>query len=603
MNIIEKNILQFLKNNIFINQRSLSEKVKYSLGKVNQSLQALQQQGYLSSEMTLTVKALELFEIHRPKRGIILAAGYGMRMIPINAETPKGLLQVNGEPLIERAICQLRKAGIQDITIVVGFMKEAYEYLIDKYDIKLLINMEYSKKNNLHSLNMAQDKIDNAYIIPCDVWCEENPYKGDELYSWYMVSHLIDSESNVRVNRKQELVKTDHGGNRMIGIAYVTGTEAEALRKRMAEMDSDSSYQHCFWEDALFFQNKMIVSARTVDLHAAYEINTYEQLRELDASSKQLHSQVIRLIASTLQVAENNIKHITVLKKGMTNRSFLFTCKGMPYIMRIPGEGTEKLIDRRQEYEVYQVIKGLGICDDIFYINPENGYKMTAYLERARTCDSQNPEDVRKCMKCLRNFHEMKLQVKHVFDIYRKIEFYESLWEGKDSCFRDYQETKEKVYRLKEYIDCQPKERTLTHIDAVPDNFLFVDKGYGEEEIRLLDWEYAGMQDPHVDIAMFAIYAMYNRNQVDALIDAYFPEGCSYAVRKKIYCYIATCGLLWSNWCEYKRQLGVEFGEYSIRQYRYAKEYYQIVQWEFEKGDKRFDKSGGTGNYYGGRNR
>lgn len=82
---------------------------------------------------------------------------------------------------------------------------------------------------------------------------------------------------------------------------------------------------------------------------------------------------------------------------------------------------------------------------------------------------------------------------------------------------------------------------------AVPDNFLFIEKN-GEEEIRLIDWEYAGMQDPHVDIAMFAVYAMYDREQVDALIDAYFPEGCKNEIRIKIYCYIAACGLLWSNW-------------------------------------------------------
>lgn len=64
---------------------------------------------------------------------------------------------------------------------------------------------------------------------------------------------------------------------------------------------------------------------------------------------------------------------------------------------------------------------------------------------------------------------------------------------------------------------------------------------------------------------------------------AYFTEGCSDETRTKIYCYIAACGLLWSNWCEYKRNLGVEFGEYSLRQYRYAKDYYRIVQEELKK--------------------
>ena len=107
----------------------------------------------------------------------------------------------------------------------------------------------------------------------------------------------------------------------------------------------------------------------------------------------------------------------------------------------------------------------------------------------------------------------------------------------------------------------------------MPDNFLFTADG----QVRLIDWEYAGMQDPHVDIAMFCIYALYDREGVDRLIDLYFEGNCPRQTRIKIYCYIAACGLLWSNWCEYKRSLGVEFGEYSLRQYRYAKEYYRIV--------------------------
>ena len=88
------------------------------------------------------------------------------------------------------------------------------------------------------------------------------------------------------------------------------------------------------------------------------------------------------------------------------------------------------------------------------------------------------------------------------------------------------------------------------------------------------------MQDPHVDIAMFCIYSLYNKKQIDRTIDAYFSEGCDSSIKIKIYAYISICGLLWSNWCEYKRNLGIEFGEYSLRQYRYAKEYYRIVREE-----------------------
>ena len=176
----------------------------------------------------------------------------------------------------------------------------------------------------------------------------------------------------------------------------------------------------------------------------------------------------------------------------------------------------------------------------------------------------------------------MKLKVNHEFDIFGQMEFYETLWEGTPSIYKDYEKTKSNVLSLKPYIDTHTKEKVLTHIDAVPDNFLFVQKN-GKEEIRLIDWEYAGMQDPHVDIAMFCIYSLYNKRQVDRLIAAYFKDGCDNTIRIKIYCYIAACGLLWSNWCEYKRNLGVEFGEYSLRQYRYAKDYYRIVQDELKK--------------------
>ena len=79
-------------------------------------------------------------------------------------------------------------------------------------------------------------------------------------------------------------------------------------------------------------------------------------------------------------------------------------------------------------------------------------------------------------------------------------------------------------------------------------------------------------------------------NQVLALYEVkeygYFEGNCDDRTRIKIYCYIAVCGLLWSNWCEYKRKLGVEFGEYSLRQYRYAKDYYKIVQQELGEEEK-----------------
>ena len=583
MNKQESDILNTLLQEPFINQRILAEVSGHSLGVVNRSIKELIKSNYLDESMYPTAKAITEFKQKTPKRAVILAAGFGMRMVPINTELPKGLLEVNGEALIERIIKQLHEVGIKEIYIVVGFMKEKYEYLIDEYEVKLIVNTEYAAKNNLYSLKLVKDHLENSYIIPCDIWCDRNPFHRHELYSWYMVSDLVDNESNVRVNRKMELVivPENSGGNAMIGICYLVKEDADLVKKRVEELCRNQRYDGSFWEEALYQKDRMIVAARVVHSADVVEINTYEQLREIDSNSNQLKTDAIQVICQVLEANQDEVTDIIVLKKGMTNRSFLFTCKGKKYIMRIPGEGTDQLINRKQEAAVYHAIDGRKICDDIAYINPENGYKITEFLENARVCDPLNYEDVKKCMKRLRDFHGLGLKVNHEFDIFGQIEFYESLWEGNASVYKDYEKTKSNVLSLRSYIETHVSEKVLTHIDAVPDNFLFINQN-GKEEIRLIDWEYAGMQDPHVDVAMFCIYSLYNKRQVDRLIAAYFTEGCDDETRIKIYCYIAACGLLWSNWCEYKRNLGVEFGEYSLRQYRYAKEYFKIVQEELK---------------------
>ena len=291
----------------------------------------------------------------------------------------------------------------------------------------------------------------------------------------------------------------------------------------------------------------------------------------------------LEVIGTVLRANPEEVTGVSALKKGMTNRSFLFSCRGEKYIMRVPGEGTGRLIDRRSEAAVYRLIQGRGLCEDVLYIDPDSGYKISRFIEGTRTCDPLNERETAACMDKLRSFHGLGLRADHEFDLFGHIDFYESLWEDAPSAYPNYRETKERVFRLKPFLDAQAGEKVLTHIDAVPDNFLFFHNDRGGEEIHLIDWEYAAMQDPHVDIAMFCIYAMYSREQTDKLIDQYFTEGCPALTRVKIYGYIAVCGLLWSNWCEYKRSLGVEFGAYSLAQYRYARDYCEIVRRELER--------------------
>lgn len=333
--------------------------------------------------------------------------------------------------------------------------------------------------------------------------------------------------------------------------------------------------------------------AKTVHKQGKIKVNTEE--------SKSAVKKAVILAAETLHVECDEIADIAILKKGMTNRSFLFTCRKQKYIMRIPGEGTQQLINRSAEAEVYRLLKGKNICDNVIYINPDSGYKITEFMENARVCDPFNQKDLEICMEKLRTFHEQKFAVKREFNIFEQIEFYEALWNGKTSVYEDYNITKGRIMSLQSYINAHMGKKVLAHIDAVPDNFLITDGEGGESEVRLIDWEYAGMQDPHVDIAMFCIYSLYSKKQADHLIDIYFQQKCSDEIRVKIYCYMAACGLLWSNWCEYKAMLGIQFGEYSLRQYQFAKEYYQIVRKELQRGENGHELHK-TGCYHGGRN-
>ena len=312
MNIQEYDIMNKMIGNVYTNQRKLAEYSGYSVGKVNSSLKELMKEKYIDENMKLSEKALQELERKRPQNAIVLAAGYGMRMVPINVEVPKGLLEVQKEPLIERIIKQLREVNVEEIDIIVGFMKEQYEYLIDKYHVNLVYNKKYSSRNNLHSLQCVVDKIRNTYIIPCDIWCKNNPFSKQEWYSWYMVTDQESEDSSVRINRKKELVnvRKNENGNRMIGIAYVLEEDAQVLNRTIQAYSTRKEYNHAFWETALFEEEKIRVGAKKVKDTEVFEVNTYEELRELDEGSNQLKSEVMELISNVLECDIEDIKNI-----------------------------------------------------------------------------------------------------------------------------------------------------------------------------------------------------------------------------------------------------------------------------------------------------
>lgn len=564
-------MLSIIESSGYMNQREIGYKSGYSLGAVNASLKRLIEEGYLDESYGITDKTRAYLLENRPKRAVILAAGPGIRMIPIN-RIPKGLLQVNGEPIIERIIRQLHNVNVYDITIVVGYMMERFEYLTTKFGVALLVNNDFTTHDSLRSLRLAVDKmsLDNCYIVPSDIWFARKPFSRTEYHSWYAVASIIDDDSMVRVNRKLELIEINgnQGGNAMLGLCYLRTGDACAVCENIIKLDKMHQHAKAIWEEALIVNGKMIPYAKIMLGQPYYGIKTYEQLRELDNESDNLTSRRINLIKSVFCIEDQDeITDISALAKGMTNRLMRFSVHGNDYLMRIPGEGSDKLTDRAHEAAVYDALKDCDITDKVVYISPDTGFKITEFWTDSRTCDPTAEEDVGKCMALLKKFHDMKLQVDHSFDIYAQLAYYEVL-RGPESSYGDYDTVRSHVFALKALIDKVPKERSLCHIDAVCDNFLFTPQG-----VFLIDWEYAGMCDPHMDVAMFCIYAMYDKEHIDRVINMYFGGDPGKLIRMKIYCYISAAGLLWSLWCEYKQKMGVQYGEYALYQYQYAKRY------------------------------
>src|SRR5699024_7801188 len=249
------------------------------------------------------------------KGAIILAAGFGIRMVPINTEVPKALLEVSGRPLIEHLILQLQEAEIFDITIVVGYMLELLEYLADKYGVSLVNNLRYSETNNLHSLMLVADKISNTYILPCDIWCQGNPFLNSSADSFYLVYENSCCE------------KTDYRES-MTGIAYIAEKDSDKIRESLHVVAKSNRGNEAFWEEALYDGERLWITPSFIAKNVIYQIDSFEDLRRIDNQSVHLDSEIIKLICRVLSISSEEISDIVTLKKGMTNRSFLFSCKG-----------------------------------------------------------------------------------------------------------------------------------------------------------------------------------------------------------------------------------------------------------------------------------
>lgn len=155
-------------------QREIASEAGVSLGSVNKARKSLKDLGFLDGEGRVTPLGESALSLYRVDNAVILAAGSASRLAPLSFEKPKAMFEVRGEVLIERLIRQLREAGIDDITVVVGYMKESFFYLEEDFAVKILVAPEYSTRNNHASLYAARNILGNTYICNSDEYYTEN---------------------------------------------------------------------------------------------------------------------------------------------------------------------------------------------------------------------------------------------------------------------------------------------------------------------------------------------------------------------------------------------------------------------------------------------
>lgn len=278
------------KNKSYTSQRTLATLSGMSLGTVNKTITPLIEEGYIADGL-ITEKGIEALEPYRVRRAIFIAAGFGSRLVPITLNTPKPLVRVKGQRIIDSLIDAVYAAGIEEVYIVRGYLSEQFDQLLYKYpNIKFIENPSYNEANNISSLMCARYLLQNAYVLEADLFL----YNPDIITKYQYQSNYLGVKTDFTDDWCFEtkggyVTKLCIGGkdcHHMFGISYWTAEDGARLSGHINEVFNSPGGHERYWDQVAleYHLNDYKIAVRECTFDDIIEIDTFRELKELDES-------------------------------------------------------------------------------------------------------------------------------------------------------------------------------------------------------------------------------------------------------------------------------------------------------------------------------
>ena len=223
---------------------------------------------------------------------ILMAAGMGTRMAPLTLTTPKPLVRVHGESMIETVIAGLQQRGVKHIYVVVGYLKDKFKFLEKKYDnLTLVENTEYTIKINISSIYAVADIMrgENCFVCEADLYVSDKSiFLADLDHSCYY-GKMVKGHSDDWVfyqNEEGRIIRVCKVGDNvynMVGVSYFKAEDATIIADAVVEAYNHPSHEQLYWDEIVDQEIKNVnLTVHPVKANQIVEIDSVAELEVVD---------------------------------------------------------------------------------------------------------------------------------------------------------------------------------------------------------------------------------------------------------------------------------------------------------------------------------